>query len=275
MTPNHAVVVSRAAKFSSVTIERLSGAALLVSAVVILAPRVASAQQWVCYPFSAGETAADAALRIVGDAGYGHPERFQILDVSTSKFVARSRHDRIRPGWVACAWTNGGPVQVRIAATAVTGGTSPPFRSGEVAGLRPVSFWSVLIILVMMSFALHEVERRRKHRRAAIDAMTRFGKSVIREFEQPLTQPRDPRPALRARLRMRPLRRRLEVLLAPVPGRSYPNLSDHRKNVEYDLERVRQSLNGEPFVNDSVRQRGEWVVLRFRFTARQTKAGAR
>ena len=79
-----------------------------------------------------------------------------------------------------------------------------------------------------------------------------------------MTATRDPRPALKSRLRFKPYRSRLEVLLAPAVGRSYPNLSDHRKNVEYDVERVRHALGDTPFFSDSIRQRGEWVVLSFR-----------
>ena len=250
-------------------------AALLLVVAVALAPRVASAQQWVCYRFSAGETAAAAALRITGDANDRYHERFQILDLSVSKFVAKSRYDRIRPGWVACTWnTRGGPVQLSMAATAAKDVASEPLWKGALADVRLDRFWSLLILLLMMSFGLYEADRRWKQRRVAIVAMTQFGTSVIREFERPLAQSRDPVPAVRSRLRFKPHRSRLEVLLAPAAGRSYPNLSDHRKNVEYDVERVRHALGDTPFVSDSIRQRGEWVVLSFRARVHQKKAGA-
>ena len=41
---------------------------------------------------------------------------------------------------------------------------------------------------------------------------------------------------------------RLDILLAPGAGRRYPNLSDHRSNVEYDVQRVLTLLKDEPFV---------------------------
>ena len=132
----------------------------------------------------------------------------------------------------------------------------------------PHPFLIVPILLLVMSLGLYEFDRRWRYRRAAIIDMTQFGQLVIREFEKPLVQSRDPRPALKSQLRFKPYRSRLEVLLAPAMGRSYPNLSDHRKNVEYDMERVRHALGDTPFVSDSIRQRGEWVVLSFR------KAGA-
>ena len=240
---------------STVTSKRLRCVAVLVVGAAALAPRVVSAQQWVCYTIAAGETAAGAALRIAGNANARHHERFQIFDPSVSKFVAKSRYDRIRPGWVACTLGQSAPVHLGVAPTAT-------------AGQRPHPFLIVPILLLAMSFGLYEFDRRWRLRREAIIDMTQFGQSVIREFERPLVQSRDPRPALKSQLRFKPYRSRLEVLLAPAVGRSYPNLSDHRKNVEYDIERVRHALGDTPFVNDSIRQRGEWVVLSFR------KAGA-
>jgi hypothetical protein len=115
--------------------------------------------------------------------------------------------------------------------------------------------------------------RRRIKRRAAIEAMTRFGQTFIREFERPLRQPRAVSPALRARLRFKPYRGRLEVHLAPGAGRRYPNLSDHRKNVEYDMERVLHLLRHQPFVGGSPQQRGEWVVVPFQVKRRKTQEG--
>ena len=237
------------------TTKRLRCAALLVVGAAALAPRVASAQQWVCHSFAPGETAAGAARRIAGDAKARHQERFQIFDPSVSKFVAKNRYGRIRPGWVACTLGQSAPVHLGAAAT-------------PTAVRRPHPLLIVPILLLAMSFGLYEFDRRWRRRRAAIIDMAQFGRLVIREFEKPLVQPRDPRPALKSQLRFKPYRSRLEVLLAPAVGRSYPNLSDHRKNVEYDMERVQHVLGDTPFVSDSIRQRGEWVVLSFR------KAGA-
>lgn len=225
--------------------------ALLVVGAALLVPRMASAQQWVCYPISAGETAAGAALRLAGDANARHDERFQILDPSASRFVSKSRYARIRPGWLACTLGHSAPVHLAVSATAV-------------ADRWPDPFWLVPVLLLIMSLTLFEVDRRWRRRREAIIDMTQFGQSVIREFERPLVQSRDPGPALKSQLRFKPSRSRLEVLFAPAAGRSYPNLSDHRKNVEYDVERVRHALGDTPFIGDSVRQRGEWVVLSFR-----------
>lgn len=223
-----------------------------------MVPHVAWAQQWRCYPFLRGETAAAAATRIAGDAG-----AFEILDLSASRFVAKNHYGRIRPSWVACTW-----VTHRTPARLQSSVIRAPQRSWD---LWPDPLWCLLVVLLFTPWGTYEANRRLKLRRAVIGVMAQFGTSVVREFERPLVQPRDPRPALRFRLRFQPLRNRFQVLLAPAPGRSYPNLSDHRKNVEYDIERVRQVLGDTAYVNDSMQQRGQWVVLGFRARMRQQR----
>jgi hypothetical protein len=240
---------------------------LVVSAFAI-EPRAASAQQWECYPLAVGETAAGAAARVAGDARSIDGQQFQILDPTTSQFVSKRRYGRIRPGWLACTWnTRGGAVQlVNLAPTVRNLAPEPPWAERALGDLRPDPLWYLLVLLLLIALATSAITRRWKERQAAIAVMTRFGHAVIGEFERPLQHPRDSAPALRSRLRMKPHRNRLEVLLAPAAGRTYPNLSDHRKNVEYDIERVRRALGNEFFVSDSLRQRGRWVVLSFRAT---------
>ena len=243
---------------------------MLAVAAICLAPRMASAQQWRCYPFLRGETAAGAASRLAGDAG-----AFEILDLSTSRFVAKNQYGRIRPSWVACTWvTQSIPAKLgRPIVAAPTHAVKPTDVSTRAWEARPDPLWSLLVLMLMSPWGAYEANRRWKRRRAVIGVMTQFGNSVIQEFERPLVQPRDARPALRSRLRLQPLRNRFQILLAPVAGRSYPNLSDHKRNVEYDMERVRQLLGDTPYINDSLRQRGEWVVLGFRARVQQQKAG--
>jgi hypothetical protein len=255
--------------------KRLRCLALLVVAGFALPARAAFAQQWVCYALFPGETAAAAALRIAGDARQEYHERFQILDPSVSKFVAKSRYGRMRAGWLACIWdVSGRPSQLRIAPSPATGVASQPFRIQRAfAEVHPDPLWYLIVLVLLGSWALYRFARGWEQRQAAIGTMTQFGKSVIQEFERPLTQSRDPLPVLRSRLRVKPYRNSLEVLLAPAPGRSYPNLRDHRKNVEYDMERVRRVLDDHTFVSDSMRQRGEWVVLSFRAKGQQKQAG--
>jgi hypothetical protein len=91
-----------------------------------------------------------------------------------------------------------------------------------------------------------------------------YGERFVSEFERPLFHRTEASP-IKWRLRFAPGRRRMEVLLAPVDGRSYPNLFDHKKNVEYDVDRVRRILRDEPFFDDPPYGEGPWVVIPFRF----------
>jgi hypothetical protein len=106
-------------------------------------------------------------------------------------------------------------------------------------------------------------------RRASLETMRGFGDRFIAEFERPLFRRTASDAAVRSRLRFAPLRHRVEVLLAPADGRTYPNLVDHRKNVEYDVERVERILRDEPFVGGALYAEGSWVVIPFTETDRQ------
>ena len=81
-------------------------------------------------------------------------------------------------------------------------------------------------------------------RQIILNRMKEFGERFVSEFEAPLFRYPARRPnvrdghPVRSRLRFSLRRERMEILLAPLNGRTYPNLSDHRKNLEYDIERV-------------------------------------
>jgi hypothetical protein len=108
-----------------------------------------------------------------------------------------------------------------------------------------------------------------------LEAMHHFGESFIREFERPLIEQDDARGPIESRLRASAHRRRLEILLAPRGGKRYPNLSDHRKNVEYDVTRVLQRLRDQPFVCSPLYAQGRWVVVPFQFQVSSRQAGGR
>jgi hypothetical protein len=78
---------------------------------------------------------------------------------------------------------------------------------------------------------------------------------------------------VRAQLRLRPRRSRLEILLAPGNGRRYPNLSDHKKNVEYDVARVVHALADQSFVNGTPYTQAGWVVVPFQFKTLSKTSG--
>jgi hypothetical protein len=211
-----------------------------------------------CYTVRRGETASRIAHRITRDANHAYAPWFQILDPAASAFVPKSQYHRIQPGWQAC-------VDVQV------------FRPAPSALMRPrvvapahvrrtgiLRWWWApgLFLATALGWipALNYLERRQ----AASRALERFGTSFIREFARPLLQQPCVKPPLCARLRLLPQRDRAEILLAPNHGWHYPNLSDHRKNVEYDVERIVARLGERRIVCGRLATRGRWVVIPFR-----------
>ena len=78
---------------------------------------------------------------------------------------------------------------------------------------------------------------------------------------------------MRARLRRGARLRRFDILLAPGEGRRYPNLSDHKKNVEYDVARVMHVLGDDSFVSGPPYTQAGWIVVPFQFTADPKPSG--
>jgi hypothetical protein len=103
--------------------------------------------------------------------------------------------------------------------------------------------------------------------------MRHFADRFIAEFERPLLRYDVEERPLRSRVRSCIRPGRFEIHLAPGTGRRYPNLSDHRKNVEYDVARVLDVLADRSFVVDPLYADAEWVVVSFQFTAGPTQAG--
>lgn len=144
------------------------------------------------------------------------------------------------------------------------------FTAGlTVIDLAYVSWLAGALLLVTALLWLF-AETHFQHRRAMLANMTRFGGRFIREFERPLSRQRSGDRPIRSRLRFAPHQERVDVLLAPNAGHSYPNLSDHRKNLDYDIERVLQVLGDEPFVRGRLYEQDPWVVIPF-----QVKAGSK
>ena len=141
-------------------------------------------------------------------------------------------------------------------------------------------YGAAVLILVAALLAFLVTMQILSEREAILNRMKWFGERFVSEFERPLF--RDPvrlrassgearRSAegakaahpVRSRLRFAPRRDRLEILLAPHDGRTYPNLSDHRKNLEYDIDRVLHLLDSPPFTSGRLYSEGPWVVIPF------------
>jgi hypothetical protein len=95
--------------------------------------------------------------------------------------------------------------------------------------------------------------------------MVTFSRAFVNNFERGLVTDGVGAHPVHARMRCVPGKRRLEILLAPAAGRRYPNLADHRRNLEYDVKRIAHRLGHQAFVPCPPRAEGQWVVIPFSF----------
>jgi hypothetical protein len=102
--------------------------------------------------------------------------------------------------------------------------------------------------------------------------MQHFATRFVQEFERPLRLSEADRP-VRSRVRYNARRGRLDILLAPGRERRYPNLSDHKKNMEYDVARIVRALADRSFVNGPLYTQAGWVVVPFQFLVRPGRKG--
>jgi hypothetical protein len=233
-----------------------------------------------CYLVQPGDTAARLAQHFTGNADNRHQPWFQIVDPATETFIPKSRYGLIQAGWHVCVATERvrrGFVPGRgslVASAAVL-----PLRTGgpqhQTANYLSALWWAAPLLMVVSGLVLTWVVAR-KHigeRQARLGLMRAFGDRFISEFERPLFRRSTSEPAVKSRLRVSPRRQRLEVCIAPADGRSYPNLLDHRRNVEYDVERVLRLLRDASFTNGPLYAQGPWVVIPFRLDTGKQQEG--
>ena len=225
-------------------------------------PAHAWAQPVVCSTILPGETAARVAARITGAADNRHEAWFQILDPATKQFIAKSGYERIHAGWQACIINNeaanrsGSSLQRADALDGIAGGADE------------VALWiGLALATVLIGSGVHDYMN---HRTAPLQ---RFAERFVHEFARPLVRMRPAEPVVVARLRVRPYRAQVEVLLAPHGGRSYPNLVDHKENVEYDVERVLRVLEDRRVAHGPLYAQGRWVVVPLRLQVNPKEAG--
>ena len=234
----------------------------------------AVAQELRCVPVREGDSAAAVARRLTGDAHNRFARWFQIVDPATRTFVPKSRYDHIQPGWSVCL---GDPVVPTVTA----GATALPGRVEAALATLARDIGAVdsnVLLWLALVAAIAVIGSGLGDQRAAgqpvPDGMRRFGEAFVREFERPLLrQDRTGRPAIQARLRANGQKGRLEVLLAPAAGHRYPNLSDHKRNVEYDIGRVLQRLRAPSVLGRAPYAQGQWVVCPFEFADTQQAGG--
>ena len=208
--------------------------------------------RFVCHPIQPGDTAALLAQRLTGNPENRLEPWFRILDPVAQRVISKSQYHLIRPGWLAC-------VAVPPSEGQFTKADSEPAIDFVFV------FWWAGFCLFITLIAWLAIERHIQKTQTMRDRMRLFGEMFIREFEQPLVSYGSSERPIRSRVRCMPHRRRLDILIAPDWGHHYPNLSDHKKNVEYDVDRIVQRLCQEPFVTGRLHTQGPWVVIPFEF----------
>lgn len=236
----------------------------------------AAAQQFVCSGVRRGDTAARLALRLTNSAENRYAPWFQILDPSTSRFIPKAGYDAIRPGWKVCIARNAAswPTrQIIIPSDRADPETARLFD--RLAAMDSAYAWMIVVAILAPLLALPVALKYLDKRRAMLDSMSRFAAIFVCEFAQPLPRQHAGDQPVKARLRCAPFRARLKILLAPNRGHSYPNLADHKKNLEYDIERVLRLVSDQPFIRGEPYSRGDWVVIPFQVPTGVTQKGCK
>jgi len=267
------------------------------------APSAAFSEPLDCHSIRRGESAAQVARRITGDSRDAYQTWFQIRNAS-SRFVPKSQYNSIRAGWQACLLK---PIVQRasakvedIVAPSVLSealSTSPAvvapavLVSGEpddgnktpqsvafeilraIGGLDfPMVWLGAAMVVPWVGWRFMDDYLVRKKTRTIV--MQHFATRFVQQFERPLMWSASDRP-VRSRVRYSARRGQLDILLAPGKGRRYPNLSDHKKNMEYDVARIVHALADRSFVNGPLYTQAGWVVVPFQFLVHPSRGEGR
>ena len=252
--------------------------AVLLLLLCALPSRVA-AQQFVCWPIAAGDTASSLARRLTGNADAAYSLAFQIRDPARRMFVPKSHYQRLRADWQACVAPALVPKTPVVYAPVVALAASPmvPDRpiaitpralastplavtraDRTLAGVRVAAAVAAVLFVVLLLVVVGSLTRQ-----TLPPSVRRAGENFLTVFAQPLFDPSSGVPPIQARLQFVRRTQQLEIFMAPGPGHRYPNLADHKMNVEYDVDRVIRVL-GNYVLSGSPRAAGKWVVVTLR-----------
>ena len=232
--------------------------------------------QLTCFPIRAGDTAARLAERFTGDIHNRQQPWFQIVNTATRSVLPKSRYDEIVPGWrvcVAAEMLRPGLLQSRYVpiSSASMATAQPPVGGAPV----PIDFrflwWMVPLVMAVSGVGLAWAWKSVEDRQVRVAVLRGFGERFVHEFARPLCR-NATTPPIRSRLRL--AHRSIEILIAPAGGRTYPNLADHVKNVEYDVERVLRLLNENAVIAGPLYAEGQWVVIPCRVETDKHQEGA-
>ncbi len=283
---------------------RIRGYALPILMLLSVAPTAAFSESLVCQSIRRGESAPQVARRLTGDSRNAYQTWFQIRNAS-SRFVPKSQYNAIRAGWQACLLKpivqrtsakvddviasealDASPATTAVVQPAVLvthaadeASQGPRSRARAVAfeimraigGLDFTMVWlGAAMVVPWVGWRILDDHLVRKKTRTIV--MQHFATRFVQEFERPLVWSDADRP-LRSRVRYSARRGRLDILLAPGKGRRYPNLSDHKKNMEYDVARVVHALADQSFVSGTPYTQAGWVVVPFQFKTLSKTSG--
>ena len=241
------------------------------------APGALARERVTCVPIRTDETVAAVAQRVTGDARNMEAPWFQIVNPTTSRPVPKTRYGFVFAGWDACVTAHDALPEVTIEPVAQMVSLpvvddAPPRRPAPVVPAlatvfvwAPAVAWSALVLALPLTCWL--VDEHLAGRRDTLRVMKLYAERFVEEFERPLMQPHLSSRPIQSRVRFKPGRARFDVLLAPEAeaGLRYPNLTDHKGNVTYDVVRIQRALGERAFVSSRPYARGRWVVVPFRF----------
>jgi hypothetical protein len=199
-------------------------------------------------------------MRMTGSTAHRHQSWFQVVVPETGHMVAKSGYDYVQAGWRACV------VPLRPASRSTV-----PKTSAVVRLRNGLVVWGGLAVAAMLLWITADSYLSQRER--AVQVMTAYGEQFMREFTRPLVDPTLHVTPIQSRIRVSPDGGCLEIYLAPAGGRRYPNLSDHKENVVYDVGRIVGSLRNPSFVCRPIYAKGKWVVVPFQFHNTMNKEG--
>ena len=257
---------------------RLPGVVLLLLCAM---PSRVDAQQFVCWPIAAGDSASGLARRLTGNAAAAYGFAFQIRDPARRMFVPKSHYQHLESDWQACVAR--GPVPDNLIAYAPVVELAESARVPDEHIIAPIpqalasaplalaradrtltdipfaaTIGAAVLLIMVLSAVAGSVAPR-----LIAPSVRRAGESFVTVFARPLVDPSSGVPPIQARLRFVRRKQQLEISIAPGPGHRYPNLADHKKNVEYDVDRVIGVL-GKYVLCNPPRAAGKWVVVTIR-----------
>ena len=190
-------------------------------------------------------------------------------------FVPKSHYQRLQLDWQACVAPGPVPKTPVVYAPVVELAGSAMVRDRPIATTRQalasapltlaradrtltnVRFAATIagVLIMLLSAVAGSLTLR-----PIPPSVRRAGENFVIVFARPLIDPSSGVPPIQTRLRFVRRKRQLEIFIAPGPGHRYPNLADHKKNVEYDVDRVIRVL-GNYVLSRPPRAVGKWVVV--------------